>query len=62
MPSKYASSRAQKVKLKSLLPCKKELRIPEDNIPVVINDKLTVFIDDESKREETLLKHKNKIK
>ena len=28
-------------------------------IPVVINDKLTIYISDESKREETVLKYKN---
>lgn len=58
MPSTYATKRAYLLKRKSTLPKKEEL-IPENNIPVVINSKLTVFIHDESKRAETVAKYIN---
>lgn len=35
-------------------------KMPEKNIPVVINPKLTVWISDESKRESIKLKYADK--
>ena len=57
MPSKYLTSRAAKVRSRNNLPKKKTTK-PNHTIPVVINSKLTIYIDCESKREETILKYK----
>jgi len=61
MPSSYNTKRSQKIRLKNAMFKHKEEKVPQHNIPVVINDKLIVFIDDESKRQETLLKYRNNL-
>lgn len=59
MPTTYNSKRTALLRSRSNFKTEKFTCYPEKKIPVVINDKLTVYISDESKRQETIEKYKS---